>query len=136
CLPCAGTPTPAVKEQPIIRCTGFCMTSRISKRPPFTLAPEDVLHIPGLGFDGIVGYSHIALEKNAIGLPNNEAQFLETRKFQVEEICRIFRVPAHPIGNLEHAIFSKIEKQYINFCVHTIRPWQNSIPTRRAKPQI
>ena len=32
------------------------------------LSPEDVLHIPGLGFDGIMGYSPIALEKNAIGL--------------------------------------------------------------------
>ena len=32
------------------------------------LCKEDVLHIPGLGFDGIMGYSPIALEKNAIGL--------------------------------------------------------------------
>ncbi len=32
------------------------------------LAPEDVLHIPGLGFDGVMGYSPIALEKAAIGL--------------------------------------------------------------------
>ena len=140
------------------------------------LSPEDVLHIPGLGFDGIMGYSPIALEKNAIGLgiaseeygskffsngarpsgilthpntvknpkalreswnsayggssnanrvaileegmkfepitiPNNEAQFLETRKFQVDEICRIFRVPPHLVGNLEHATFSNIEHQ-------------------------
>ena len=152
------------------------------------LSPEDVLHIPGLGFDGIMGYSPIALEKNAIGLgiaseeygskffsngarpsgilthpntvknpkalreswnsayggssnsnrvaileegmkfepiaiPNNEAQFLETRKFQVDEICRIFRVPPHLVGNLEHATFSNIEHQSIDFAVHTIRPW-------------
>ena len=152
------------------------------------LAPEDVLHIPGLGFDGVMGYSPIALEKNAIGLgiaseeygskffsngarpsgilthpntvknpkalreswnaayggssnanrvaileegmrfepiaiPNNEAQFLETRKFQVDEICRIFRVPPHLVGNLEHATFSNIEHQSIDFAVHTIRPW-------------
>ena len=152
------------------------------------LTPPDVLHIPGLGFDGIMGYSPIALEKNAIGLgiaaeeygsrffqngarpsgvlthpntvkdpkrlrdnwnaayggssngskvaileesmtftpismPNNEAQFLETRKFQVDEICRIFRVPPHLIGNLEHATFSNIEHQSIDFAVHTIRPW-------------
>ena len=138
------------------------------------LLPEDVLHIPGLGFDGVMGYSPIALEKNAIGLgiaaeeygskffsngatpsgvlthpntvkdpkklreswnaayggsansgkvaileenmkferismPNNEAQFLETRKFQVSEICRIYRVPPHLIGDLEHATFSNIE---------------------------
>ena len=152
------------------------------------LSPSDVLHIPGLGFDGIMGYSPIALEKNAIGLgiaaeeygsrffqngarpsgilthpntvkdpkrlreswnaayggstngskvaileesmtftpislPNNEAQSLETRKFQVEEICRIFRVPPHLIGNLDRATFSNIENQSIDFAVHTIRPW-------------
>ena len=147
-----------------------------------------MLHIPGLGFDGVMGYSPIALEKNAIGLgiaaeeygskffsngatpsgvlthpntvkdpkklreswnaayggsansgkvaileenmkferismPNNEAQFLETRKFQVSEICRIYRVPPHLIGDLEHATFSNIEHQSISFGVHTIRPW-------------
>ena len=152
------------------------------------LRPEDVLHIPGLGFDGIVGYSPIALEKNAIGLgiaaeeygsrffsngatpsgvlthpntvknptalreswhaayggsansgkvaileeglkferismPNNEAQFLESRKFQVAEICRIYRVPPHLVGDLEHATFSNIEHQSISFAMHTIRPW-------------
>lgn len=152
------------------------------------LQPSDVLHIPGLSFDGVLGYSPIALEKNAIGLgiaaeeygskffqngarpsgvlthpntvkdpkrlreswnaayggssngskvaileesmtftpismPNNEAQFLETRKFQVEEICRIFRVPPHLVGNLDRATFSNIENQSIDFAVHTIRPW-------------
>ena len=152
------------------------------------LNPEDVLHIPGLGFDGVMGYSPIALERAAIGLgiaaeeygskffqngarpsgilthpntvkdpaslraswnaayggsgnasrvavleegmtfvplsmPNNEAQFLETRKFQVTEICRIFRVPPHMIGDLERATFSNIESQNISFAVHTIRPW-------------
>ena len=152
------------------------------------LKPPQVLHIPGLGFDGVMGYSPIALEKSAIGLglaaeeygskffangarpsgvlthpntvknpkalreswnaayggsgnanrvavieegmtftplsiPNNEAQFLETRKFQVDEICRIFRVPPHLVGNLEHATFSNIEHMSIDFAVHTIRPW-------------
>jgi len=56
-------------------------------------------------------------------MPNNEAQFLETRKFQVSEICRIFRVPPHLVGDLEHATFSNIEHQSISFAVHTIRPW-------------
>ncbi len=148
----------------------------------------NILHIPGMGFDGVVGYSPIALERNAIGLgmaaeeygsrffsngatpsgvlthpntvknpgalrqswnaayggtsnsgrvaileeglkferismPNNEAQFLETRKFQVSEICRIFRVPPHLVGDLEHATFSNIEHQSISFGMHTIRPW-------------
>jgi len=58
-----------------------------------------------------------------IAIPNNEAQFLETRKFQVDEICRIFRVPPHLVGDLEHATFSNIEHQSIDFAVHTIRPW-------------
>ncbi len=58
-----------------------------------------------------------------ISMPNNEAQFLETRKFQVSEICRIFRVPPHLVGDLEHATFSNIEHQSISFAVHTIRPW-------------
>ena len=56
-------------------------------------------------------------------MPNNEAQFLETRKFQVNEICRIFRVPPHMIGDLDRATFSNIEHQSISFAVHTIRPW-------------
>ena len=153
-----------------------------------TIHPSDVLHIPGLGFDGLVGYSPIAMAKNAIGMAiaceeygakffangaapggvlehpgtikdpqrvrdswmsqfggsanahktaileeglhytpigisPEQAQFLETRKFQVTEICRIFRVPPHMIGDLERATFSNIESQNISFAVHTIRPW-------------
>lgn len=152
------------------------------------LRPEDILHVPGLGFDGIIGYSPIAMAKNAVGLsiaaeeygskvfsngatpsgvlthpntvrdpkrlreswqaayggssnagrvaileegmtfsrismPNNEAQFLETRQFQLTEICRIFRVPPHMVGDLSRATFSNIEHQSIDFAVHTIRPW-------------
>jgi len=152
------------------------------------LRPEEVLHIPGLGFDGLVGYSPIAMAKNAIGMaiateeygakffanganpggvlehpgvvkdparireswnavyqgsgnahrvavleegmkfqsigiPPEQAQFLETRKFQTEEICRIFRVPPHLVANLDKATFSNIEHQSISFVVHTIRPW-------------
>lgn len=163
-------------------------TYSTTKGETVRLRPEDVLHIPGLGFDGIMGYSPIAVEKNAIGLgiaaeeygskffsngatpsgilthpntvknpkalreawmeayggssnsnrvaileegmtftrismPNNEAQFLETRKFQVSEICRIYRVPPHMIGDLDRATFSNIENQSISFAVHTIRPW-------------
>ena len=58
-----------------------------------------------------------------IGIPPEDAQFLETRKFQVNEIARIFRVPPHMIGDLERATFSNIEHQSIEFVVHTIRPW-------------
>jgi HK97 family phage portal protein len=58
-----------------------------------------------------------------IGIPPEQAQFLETRKFQTEEICRIFRVPPHLVSNLDRATFSNIENQSISFVVHTIRPW-------------
>jgi len=52
-----------------------------------------------------------------------DAQYIETRKFQLGEIARIFRVPPHMIGDLERATFSNIEHQSINFVRHTIRPW-------------
>ena len=56
-------------------------------------------------------------------LPPDDAQFLQTRKFQLSEIARIFRVPPHFIGDLDKATFSNIEHQSIEFVVHTIRPW-------------
>lgn len=152
------------------------------------LEPKDVLHIPGLGFDGLVGYSPIAMAKNAIGLaiateefgskffangaaPSGvlehpgtikdptrvreawqsqfggsgnsgkvavleegmkytpisispeQAQFLETRKFQINEIARIFRVPPHMVGDLEKSSFSNIEQQSLEFVKYTLDPW-------------
>jgi HK97 family phage portal protein len=58
-----------------------------------------------------------------IGVAPEAAQFLESRKFQLEEIARIFRIPPHMVGALEHATFSNIEEQALGFVVHTIRPW-------------
>ena len=152
------------------------------------LRPYDVLHIPGLGFDGLVGYSPIAMAKNAIGLsmateefgskffangaapsgvlehPSTikdpqrvreawqrqfggsqnsgkiavleegmkytpisiapeQAQFLETRKFQINEIARIFRVPPHMLADLEKSSFSNIEQQSLEFVKYTLDPW-------------
>jgi len=58
-----------------------------------------------------------------VGLPPEQAQFLETRKFQLGEIARIFRVPPHMIGDLERSTFSNIEQQSIEFVQHTINPW-------------
>lgn len=153
-----------------------------------TLRRDEVLHIPGLGFDGLVGYSPIAMAKNAIGMamateeygasffanganpggvlehpgvlkdpakvkeswnavyqgsanahriavleegmkfqavgiPPEEAQFLETRKFQIDEIARIFRVPPHMVGDLEKSSFSNIEQQSLEFVKYTLDPW-------------
>ena len=158
------------------------------KRGTVILKPSEVLHIPGLGFDGLVGYSPIAMAKNSVGMsiaceeygakffendaapsgvlehpgtikdPSkvreswmsqfggsanshkiavleeglkytpisispNEAQFLETRKFQLDEIARIFRIPPHMIGDLEHATFSNIEEQSLEFVKYTLDPW-------------
>ncbi len=155
---------------------------------PVILRPQDVLHIPGLGFDGLIGYSPIAMAKNAIGMaiateeygakffanganpggvlehpgvvkdpkrvreswnavyqgsgnahriavleegmkfnaigiPPEQAQFLQTRKFQINEIARIFRVPPHMVGDLEKSSFSNIEQQSLEFVKYTLDPW-------------
>lgn len=152
------------------------------------LKAEDVLHIPGLGFDGLIGYSPIAMVKNAvgmtlaceeygasffanganpggvlehpgvlkdpskvreswnsvyrgvsnahkiavleegmkyqqIGIPPEEAQFLETRKFQINEIARLYRIPPHMVGDLDKSSFSNIEQQSLEFVKYTLDPW-------------
>lgn len=58
-----------------------------------------------------------------IGVSSQDSQFIESRKFQIEEIARIFRVPPHLIGHLDHATFSNIEHQALDFVQHTILPW-------------
>jgi HK97 family phage portal protein len=58
-----------------------------------------------------------------VGLSADDAQFLETRKFQRNEIAAIFRVPPHMVADLERATFSNIEQQGIDFVRHCIRPW-------------
>ena len=58
-----------------------------------------------------------------IGLPPEDSQFLETRKFQTQEICRWYRVPPHKVADLERATFSNIEHQAIEFVQDTILPW-------------
>ena len=52
-----------------------------------------------------------------------DSQLLETRKFQVAEICRIYRIPPHMVADLEKATFSNIEHQSLEFVVHTLMPW-------------
>ena len=58
-----------------------------------------------------------------ISIAPNEAQFLETRKFQLNEIARIFRVPPHMVGDLEKSSFSNIEQQSLEFVKYTLDPW-------------
>ena len=153
-----------------------------------TFRRDEILHIPGLGFNGLVGFSPIAMMKNSLGtniavekygssffkngaqpsgvlehpgvlkdpqkirdnwssvyggagnahkvavleenmhykpisLPPEDSQFLSTREFGVEEICRIFRVPPHMVQDLKRATYSNIEHQSIDFVVHTLDPW-------------
>ena len=155
------------------------------------VASERILHIAGLGGDGIVGYSLIRLAREAIGLglatqqfgatvfgngavpgivlrhpgelsdkaydrlqtswnathgglenahkaaileegvsiekigiPPEDAQFLETRRFQVEEIARIFRIPPHLMAMTDKAAtYASVEQFAIQFVRDTIRPW-------------
>lgn len=63
------------------------------------------------------------MKYHEIGMSPEDSQFLQTRSFQLNEICRIFRVPPHMIGDLSRSTFSNIEHQSIDFVVHTIRPW-------------
>ncbi len=58
-----------------------------------------------------------------ITLKPDEVQFLETRKFQLDEIARLYRIPPHMIGDLEHATFSNIENQSLEFVKYTLDPW-------------
>lgn len=148
---------------------------------------EEILHIPALGFDGLTGYSPIAMARNAIGvsmsceefgakffkndarpsgilkhpgtiknpdklrdswqtafsgenhgktavleegveyetisIPPDDAQFLDTRKFQIAEIARIFRVPLHLLNELDRATFNNITQMSLEFVTYTLTPW-------------
>ena len=64
---------------------------------------------------------------NRIAIPPVDAQFLEQRKFSVEDIARIMRVPNHMIGDLSHATFSNIEHQAIEFVQFSLMPWVKAI---------
>lgn len=58
-----------------------------------------------------------------VGMTNEDAQFLDTRKFQRSEIASIFRVPPHMIGDLDKATFSNIEQQSLEFVMFSLAPW-------------
>ena len=161
---------------------------KLRKLGQIRMTKDEIFHIPALGFDGLVGYSPIAMAKNAIGMAMaceeygakffangatpggilehpgvvkdpervreswnsafggssnankvavleegmkytpisispEQAQFLETRKFQINEIARIFRIPPHMIGDLEKSSFSNIEQQSLEFVKYTLDPW-------------
>lgn len=58
-----------------------------------------------------------------ITIPNNQAQFLETRQFQVREICRWFRMPPHKVADLADAHYTNIEQMALEYVTDTLMPW-------------
>ncbi|HEV8545019.1 MAG TPA: phage portal protein, partial [Candidatus Limnocylindrales bacterium] len=58
-----------------------------------------------------------------LSMPNDDAQWLETRKHQVTDIARWFRIPPHMLADLERATFSNIEHQALEFVKYTLLPW-------------
>jgi hypothetical protein len=63
------------------------------------------------------------MKLHEVGVPPEDAEYIATRRFQREDICTIYRMPPHMVGILDHATFSNIEHQSIDFVVHTLRPW-------------
>ena len=63
------------------------------------------------------------MQLKELSMTGRNAQYIETRKFQVAEIARIFRVPPHMIGDLEKATFSNIEMQSLEFVIYCLTPW-------------
>ena len=58
-----------------------------------------------------------------IGVPPEDAQFLETRQFQTEEVCRWFRITPHKIQHLLHATYSNVEHLALDYVNDTLMPW-------------
>ncbi len=148
------------------------------------LRAGQVFHVPGLSYDGLVGYSPVTLLRHAIGLglaaqtygeqmwnngarpgliltvpqdvrmtedaasrlktqvdsahaglsnaqrtmvlkdgisvheigiPPEDAQYIETRKFQLDEIARVYRIPQHKVGDLERSTNNNIEQQALEY---------------------
>jgi HK97 family phage portal protein len=65
------------------------------------------------------------LEFEQFSIKPADAQLLESKAFQIEDICRIYRVPQHLVQMLGHATFSNIEQQSLEFVMYTMLPWFN-----------
>lgn len=57
----------------------------------------------------------------------SDAQFVESRRFGVLEICRWFRVPPHLVMELERATHSNVEQEQLAFVTHCLQPWATRI---------
>jgi HK97 family phage portal protein len=62
------------------------------------------------------------IKYKSITVPPDDAQFLATREFQVQDIARVFGVPPNLLADLSHATFSNIEHQDIQFVKYSLRP--------------
>jgi HK97 family phage portal protein len=176
--------------RPLVDTNGSLYYQTTAIDTTFNLPYYKVLHVMGLGFDGLMGYSPIRLYREAIGLskatekygarffgngakpggvlehpsnlskpaadrlrdgwnqmhsgldnshriaileegltykqiglPPEDSQFLQTRKFQIAEISRIFRVPLHMLSELDRSTNNNIEQQSMEFLTYTINPW-------------
>jgi HK97 family phage portal protein len=83
-------------------------------------------------YSGLTNAQRIAILEEGmtwtpLGVPPEHAQFLETRRFQVSEIARVFLIPPHLIGDLDRATFSNIEQQSIEYVTYCILPWARRI---------
>jgi HK97 family phage portal protein len=87
----------------------------------------------GLRGSHTMGVLEEGMEIATIPVNHRDLQFLELRKFQLEEIARIYRVPLHLIQSLDRATNNNIEHQAIDFVMHTIRPWCVRIERRLNK---
>ncbi len=72
----------------------------------------------------------MGLDWKQMGLNAEDSQFLETRKFQLEEICRLFRVPMHMVQNTDRATFNNIESLGIGFINYSLVPYLTRIEQR------
>jgi len=77
----------------------------------------------GAANSGKVAVLEEGMKFNPLTMPLEDAQYIESRKFQVTDIARIYRIPPHMVGDLDRATFSNIEQQGIEFVVHTMMPW-------------
>lgn len=69
------------------------------------------------------------MKYESMSMTSEDAQYLETRQFQRNEICALFRVPPHMIGDLTKSSFSNITQQSLEFVKYSVLPWCRRIET-------
>lgn len=66
-------------------------------------------------------------------MPLEDAQFLQSRGFSVDEICRIYRVPPHMVAKLDRATFASLEQMSMEFAIFTLQPYLTRIERSASK---